>query len=606
MAGLSTGLPGGDRSDQADVPSTAPRAEQGSDLAGPDAPTTAMSIPGQHPTAGHGGSADDRTVKMGGAQTKSAQADVPTAGMDKADLAEASEAESDKASAPSGTTARAAVAGAGAVAAGAVAGGGSGQATDVRGSKSNADGDSDTLAQHGDSPAEGAKKAAARDDSAQGVVAEQKNDRPAAARAGDEADTAAPTEATATGAGQFQKPRSEADSAETTESGVSASAAGAGAGEGDSRADKPVAVDATEKFRTDGPKAEGHGSEDKTVAMQVVSSADAPTTAMPVQRANTTGPGGTDRVRPPAGGRPAMTPPPNTPRPPAGPRQAGQLGLAGPGQVGPGGPGQHPAGPGQHGPTGPGQYGPAGQGQLGRQGQGPQSRPTGPGQPGPADSDQQGPRGAGQQGVEDTQPSPPRGPDAPQRTGGSAPSPADIQPTRPAQQLADGPRQVAPPQRIEVQQSAAAGEPENKRSKKWLLAAGGAAVLVVALIATIVALMGGADNSPEGQVKAVIGDYTDALRSGDLEDLRASTCGELHEFYQGITAEQFNGVHQVSTERGSIPVVDSVDAVRITGDTALAQATVYTSADPSKRTARTFDLQRTDGSWKVCDPAGTP
>lgn len=155
-------------------------------------------------------------------------------------------------------------------------------------------------------------------------------------------------------------------------------------------------------------------------------------------------------------------------------------------------------------------------------------------------------------------------------------------------------------------QTAAADDPQAPaRSKRWLLAVGGATVLVIALIATVVALMSG-DGSPEGQVRTAIGAYADALRSGDLDDLRSSTCGQLHEFYQGITAEQFNGVHQLSTERGSIPVVDSVDAVRITGDSALAEATVYTSADPSKRTARTFDLQRTDGSWKVCDPAGTP
>ncbi|GGN99158.1 hypothetical protein GCM10011610_66810 [Nocardia rhizosphaerihabitans] len=155
-------------------------------------------------------------------------------------------------------------------------------------------------------------------------------------------------------------------------------------------------------------------------------------------------------------------------------------------------------------------------------------------------------------------------------------------------------------------QTAAADDPQAPaRSKRWLLAVGGAAVLVIALIVTVVALMSG-DGSPEGQVRTAIGAYADALRSGDLDDLRSSTCGQLHEFYQGITAEQFKGVHQLSTERGSIPVVDSVDAVRITGDSALAEATVYTSADPSKRTARTFDLQRTDGSWKVCDPAGTP
>ncbi|TLF70664.1 hypothetical protein FEK33_03575 [Nocardia asteroides NBRC 15531] len=285
-------------------------------------------------------------------------------------------------------------------------------------------------------------------------------------------------------------------------------------------------------------KGEIPASEDQTIAMRVVNPADAPTTAMPVQR-----PQGTDRVVPPQGGRP-MTPPPNTPRGPAGPRQAGQQGPHGP-------------------------------------------------------------------GVEETQPSPPRGPVAPPRPA-SAPSPADIQPTRPAQQLAEGkrqvappdmPRPVAPPQRIEAPQEPAQ---QQGKPKRWLLAAAGAAVLVVALIAAVVVLMTGGDNSPEGQVRTAIGTYADALRSGDLADLRSSTCGQLHDFYQGITPEQFTGVHQLSAERGSIPIVESVDAVRITGDTALAEATVYTSADPSKRTARTFDLQQTDGTWKVCDPSGTP
>ncbi|KQY28409.1 hypothetical protein ASD42_27460 [Nocardia sp. Root136] len=582
MAGLAKGLPGKNQGGKPDAPSSAPRAEQDADLAGPDAPTTAMSIPGRSPAAGRG-SADDRTVKMGGDQAKSAQADVPTAAMSRADLTiDPSDATDDNASAPSdksdlGSVA-AAAGGAAAGAAVAVGTNGSDEASEARDPK--ADGDSSTRVQDGGAPPSATDKAAAEADSKESGTA-----RSAAPAAEPEED---PTAASA------EVP--EADSSET------AAAA--------SRDDKPVDVEATEKFSTSKPTGNVPSSEDQTVAMKVAS-ADSPTTAMPVQRAKTAGPGGTDRVVPPAGGRPAMTPPPNTPRGPAGPRQAGQ---PGPGQLGPAGPGQSPAGPGQHGPVGPGQQGPP---------RGPQQGPVGPrpggpgqqvpvgsgqqglGQQGPAGPGPQGPRGAEQLGVEETQPSPPRGPGAPQRTGGSAPSPADIQPTRPAQQLAEGQRQVAPPQRIGAQGEAPA-EPGAKQSKKWLLAAGGAAVLVVALIATVVALMGGTDDSPEGQVKAVIGDYTDALRSGDLEDLRASTCGELHTFYQGITAEQFKGVHEVSTERGSIPVVDSVDAVRITGDTALAQATVYTSADPSKRTARTFDLQRTDGSWKVCDPAGTP
>lgn len=321
-------------------------------------------------------------------------------------------------------------------------------------------------------------------------------------------------------------------------SGGQGTSAGRPGGEARGAGDRPGAAAAAGAASLRKGGGEVPASEDQTIAMRVVNPADAPTTAMPVQR-----PQNTDRVVPSAGGRP-MTPPPNTPRGPAGPRQAGHQGPAGP-----------------HGP-----------------------------------------------GIEETQPSPPRGPSAPPKQA-SAPSPADIQPTRPAQQLAEGkrqdaPRPVAPPQRIEAPQEPAADKPA--RSKRWLLAVAGAAVLVIALIATVVALMTGGDNSPEGQVRTAIGDYADALRSGDLDNLRSSTCGQLHDFYQGITADQFKGVHQLSTERGSIPVVASVDAVRITGDTALAEATVYTSADPSKRTARTFDLQRTDGNWKVCDPAGTP
>ncbi|MFI6224695.1 hypothetical protein ACIBEH_29390 [Nocardia salmonicida] len=579
LAGLSKGLPGKNQGGKPDAPSSAPPAERDADLAGPDAPTTAMSIPGRSPAGGRG-SADDRTVKIGGDQAKSAQADVPTAAMSRADLTiDPPEETDDNASAPSDESELGSVAAAaGGVAAGAaVAAGGSDSDEASEASKPTADG---ARAQDGDTTPSAIDKAAVEADSKESETAP--GAAPAAEPENDPA-VASPGE-----------PEAESSGSETA----------------DSRDDKPVDVEATEKFSTSKPTGNA-SSEDRTVSMKVAS-ADSPTTAMPVQRPKTAGPGGTDRVVPPAGGRPAMTPPPNTPRGPAGPRQAGQ---PAPGQLGPAGPGQSPAGPGQHGPVGPGgQQGPPRgpqQGPVDPRPNGPgQQAPVGAGQPGlgqqgPTGPGPQGSRGAEQLGVEETQPSPPRGPGAPQRTGGSAPSPADIQPTRPAQQLAEGQRQVAPPQRIGAQGEAPA-EPGAKQSKKWLLAAGGAAVLVVALIATVVALMGGTDDSPEGQVKAVIGDYTDALRSGDLEDLRASTCGELHTFYQGITAEQFKGVHEVSTERGSIPVVDSVDAVRITGDTALAQATVYTSADPSKRTARTFDLQRTDGSWKVCDPAGTP
>ncbi len=130
----------------------------------------------------------------------------------------------------------------------------------------------------------------------------------------------------------------------------------------------------------------------------------------------------------------------------------------------------------------------------------------------------------------------------------------------------------------------------------------GAVVLVVGLIAVVlVAVVGGDDNSPEAQIRNTIGSYTQALKNGDLETLRSTTCGSLHEFYRGIPDDQFAGVHQQSVEQGSIPVVEHIQAIRITENTAIAQATVYTKADPA-RSARTFDLQHTEDGWKVCDP----
>ncbi|WP_280332169.1 hypothetical protein [Nocardia wallacei] len=163
------------------------------------------------------------------------------------------------------------------------------------------------------------------------------------------------------------------------------------------------------------------------------------------------------------------------------------------------------------------------------------------------------------------------------------------------------PRAIAPPQHVPP--AAAPGAPGGNR-KRWLVFAGAAAVvLVVALVAAIVGLSGGgADNSPEGRVKAAVSDYADALDSGDLTELRAATCGPLHDFYQNIAPDQFAGVHKLSVDQKKVPRVDSVDSVEITGDKAVAQASVYTDADPNSRTARTFDLQQTPDGWKVCDP----
>ncbi|ONM49642.1 hypothetical protein B0T44_12100 [Nocardia donostiensis] len=295
------------------------------------------------------------------------------------------------------------------------------------------------------------------------------------------------------------------------------------------------------------------------MVLPIVGSADAETMALPVQRpdagrterinmADAKKPGpqghsGTDRVS--GGPRQALSKPPSTPRPAPGPKQSGP----GP-QPGPGGPQQRPS--------------------VSQQ---PPNRPPHQGAPRPQ---------------------------------ASAPSPADIQPTVAAHQVS-GPRpqpHLAQPQRVGPAPTAAEPAAGGGKPKRWLIVAGAAAVLVVALIAALV--VGSGDDSPQAQIRNVITSYTQALEDGDLAALRSATCGSLHDFYQGLSEDQFAGVHQQSVEQGSIPEVTSVDAIRITDNTAIAQATVHTEADPAT-SARTFDLQHTDDGWKVCDPpAGTP
>ncbi|MEU1954707.1 hypothetical protein ABZ510_22910, partial [Nocardia rhamnosiphila] len=228
-----------------------------------------------------------------------------------------------------------------------------------------------------------------------------------------------------------------------------------------------------------------------------------------------------------------------------------------------------------------------------------QSAPQRPGGPAPA------PQGAGgSQGA----PRPAGGPGRPQagQRPAGAPSPADIKPTVAEHRVAQSPQYGAPgkiaqPQRVEPA-AAPAGSTGNR---KWLIAAGAAVVVVIALIA-IVAGIGSGDDSPQARIRTAIGDYTGALESGDLAALRDITCGGLHDYYQGLSEEQFAAVHQQAVDGGSIPNVTGVDAVQITDRNALAQVTVQTEAD-SEQTTRTFDLQETDDGWKVCDPpAGTP
>ncbi|MBY6412573.1 hypothetical protein HQ346_11400 [Rhodococcus sp. BP-252] len=157
----------------------------------------------------------------------------------------------------------------------------------------------------------------------------------------------------------------------------------------------------------------------------------------------------------------------------------------------------------------------------------------------------------------------------------------------------------ARPQRIEPSQ------PERvKRSssgRRWVMAFVGALVVIVAAGAVAFAYMSrDRGSSEEAQIRSSIETFTQALTTGDLATLRSSTCGDLATFYRDIPDAEFADVHRVAVEQGSIPVVQSIDAVQITDDTAIAQVTAYTAANAADRSPRTFDLRLEGESWKMC------
>lgn len=138
--------------------------------------------------------------------------------------------------------------------------------------------------------------------------------------------------------------------------------------------------------------------------------------------------------------------------------------------------------------------------------------------------------------------------------------------------------------------------------RRWILALVAAVILIAAVsIAGFVYLSGDREeNSPEAQIRTAIGSYTQALSSGDLATLRSSSCGDLATYYRDIPDAEFADVHRVAVEQGNVPVVDGVDAVQITDDTAIAQVIAYTAANPNERSPRTFDLRLENEEWKIC------
>ncbi|WP_067546800.1 Rv0361 family membrane protein [Nocardia crassostreae] len=411
--------------------------------------------------------------------------------------------------------------------------------------------------------------------------------------------------------------------------GAAAEAAGvedAGA-QGDSGRPKDAGVrdGAPKSADSDGDAA---ASDAETVAMRQAPGADAPTTVFPV----VSGEQATEKMWVQGTQGRGVSRPPQTPRANAGPRNVGPRGGSPQGPQGPEGPQgkadgveeTRPSPPPARPPMGPRRPASApspadmqptmpanpigGARVIGPKKAGPQKvgpgAPQGPGSAGPQKVGAGAPQGPAPSGLQKGAPGTPPGAGTQGPRPGGASAAGGQQGVQPPQ-----PRPVAAPQRVPAtgeQPAAAAPAAGAEGSKKKLLAIGAAVVAVLVIVGVVIGVVANrTDNSPSAQVKRAISTYTDALADGDLDALRGITCGAQHDLYQNISPEQFAGVYQTSKEQKSIPVVKSVDAISITGETAMASATVYTEADPAKQSARTFDLQQIDGAWKICDPANS-
>ena len=186
---------------------------------------------------------------------------------------------------------------------------------------------------------------------------------------------------------------------------------------------------------------------------------------------------------------------------------------------------------------------------------------------------------------------------------GEAPRPAQ-QPAGPRPQPSDRSASSAgsAPAPSDRSASSAGSAPARKTSKRWLGALAAAVVVIVAVGAAAFFYLSrdGGENSPEAQIRTSVTSFTEALASGDLATLRSSSCGDLATYYRDIPDAEFADVHRVAVEQGNVPVMEGIDAVQITGDTAIAQIIAYTEANPNERSPRTFDLRLEDETWKVC------
>ncbi|MFM8597982.1 MAG: DUF4878 domain-containing protein [Mycobacterium sp.] len=134
--------------------------------------------------------------------------------------------------------------------------------------------------------------------------------------------------------------------------------------------------------------------------------------------------------------------------------------------------------------------------------------------------------------------------------------------------------------------------------RKLVIALGVAAAVILGSLLTVFAVISRV--SQEDRVRSVIQTFDTAVQRGDLATLREVTCGQTREAYAAYDERSWADAYSKISSAKQYPVVASVDDVVINGDHAEANVTSYMAFDPATMSTRSFDLQRRDDQWRIC------
>lgn len=161
-------------------------------------------------------------------------------------------------------------------------------------------------------------------------------------------------------------------------------------------------------------------------------------------------------------------------------------------------------------------------------------------------------------------------------------------------------RPVEPPTvRFGSHPDSASTEADTQHGRWWFIAA--ATIIVAGLGVGALLWRHSAEVAIADHVRAAVVRYDTVFKNGDLRDLRAMTCGALHDRYQHYTAESWARSHGAAVAAKRYPVEAGIDDLDVHDDVATADVLEFDAATPHDRGVHRFKLRILDGRWKICN-----